>query len=188
MIKRGFKRMLGLFKTVLNGVKAGRNVYVGFNGKIINRGMMTLGDNVSLRGGRFYTAHGASRLLIDSGSDIGEYSTVSAQNLIRIGKNVLSGTHVFISDHNHEYIDVNVPIMFQGVRCGKDDRVEIGDGTWIGTNAVIAGNVRIGKNCVIGANSVVTRDIPDYCVAAGAPCRIIKQYDQENKKWKKIRN
>lgn len=53
--------------------------------------------------------------------------------------------------------------------------VEIGDGSWLGTHVVIAGNVEIGKNCVIGANSVVTKNIPNYCVAEGIPCRIINR-------------
>ncbi len=64
--------------------------------------------------------------------------------------------------------------------------MEIGDGTWIGTNAVIVGNVRIGKNCVIGANSVVTKDIPDYCVAVGIPCKVIKRYSLETQNWVKV--
>ena len=51
----------------------------------------------------------------------------------------------------------------------------IGDGSYIGINAVIVGNVRIGKHCVIGANSVVTKDVPDYCVAVGSPARVIKK-------------
>lgn len=67
----------------------------------------------------------------------------------------------------------------------KGDSVIISDGTWIGTNAVIVGNVKIGKNCVIGANSVVTKDIPDYCIAAGIPARIIKRYNIETHSWER---
>ena len=46
--------------------------------------------------------------------------------------------------------------------------------------------VTIGKNSVIGANSVVTKDIPDYCVAVGAPAKVIKKYDFESGKWLKV--
>lgn len=52
--------------------------------------------------------------------------------------------------------------------------VLIGDGSYIGINTVIVGNVKIGKHCVIGANSVVTKDVPDYSVAVGIPARVIK--------------
>lgn len=64
--------------------------------------------------------------------------------------------------------------------------VSIGDDTWIGTNVVIAGTIKIGKHCVIGANSVVTTDIPDYCVAVGSPCRVIKKYNKSSGLWEKM--
>ena len=53
--------------------------------------------------------------------------------------------------------------------------VIIEDNVWIGGNAVILPGVRIGANSVIGAGSVVTRDIPADCVAAGNPCRVIRE-------------
>lgn len=56
----------------------------------------------------------------------------------------------------------------------KGQTVTIGDGSYIGINAVIVGNVKIGKHCVIGANSVVTEDVLDYCVAVGSPEKVIK--------------
>lgn len=58
----------------------------------------------------------------------------------------------------------------------KSQTVSIGDGSYIGINTVIVGNVKIGKHCVIGANSVVTKDVPDYCVAVGSPVKIVKKY------------
>ena len=63
--------------------------------------------------------------------------------------------------------------------------VSIGDDTWIGTNVVIVGTVEIGKHCVIGANRVVTHDIPDYCVAAGSPCKVLKRYNMVTREWEK---
>lgn len=46
---------------------------------------------------------------------------------------------------------------------------------------MIVGNVRIGKHCVIGANSVVTKNIPDYCVAVGSPVKVIKNIDKKER-------
>lgn len=63
--------------------------------------------------------------------------------------------------------------MDQGI-VQKGQKVYIGDGSYIGINTVIVGNVKIGKHCVIGANSVVTHDIPDYSVATGCPAKVIK--------------
>lgn len=51
----------------------------------------------------------------------------------------------------------------------------IGDNCFIGIRTIILPNVRIGNGCIIGAGSVVTKDIPDNCIAAGNPARIIKQ-------------
>ena len=52
---------------------------------------------------------------------------------------------------------------------------------------VVVGKVRIGKHCVIGANSVVTKDIPDYSVAAGIPAKVIKRYDFEKSEWVRVK-
>lgn len=62
----------------------------------------------------------------------------------------------------------------------------IGEGSWIGTNVVIVGNVRIGKRCVIGANSVVTKDIPNHCIAVGIPAKVVKQYNVHTGCWERI--
>ena len=53
--------------------------------------------------------------------------------------------------------------------------VTIGDNVWIGGNSVIVPGVHIGSNTVIGAGSVVTKDIPDWVIAAGNPCRVIRK-------------
>lgn len=60
--------------------------------------------------------------------------------------------------------------------------VTIGDNVWIGGNTVICPGVHIGSNTVIGAGSVVTRDIPDWCIAAGNPCRVIRKITADDKK------
>ncbi|MDD5794327.1 MAG: acyltransferase, partial [Clostridiales bacterium] len=124
---------------------------------------------------------------IGEGSNIGRRCEISAANKIIIGKNVLIAPNVFISDCSHEYEDVNKPIMYQGLNSVHNE-VYIGDGSWIGINSVICGNIKIGKNCVIGSNTIVKSDIPDYSVAVGAPAKIVKMYDFEDKKWKRVRN
>ena len=61
--------------------------------------------------------------------------------------------------------------------------VTIGDNVWIGGNTIILPGVHIGSNTVIGAGSVVTKDIPDWVVAAGNPCRVIKKITEDDKKY-----
>lgn len=60
--------------------------------------------------------------------------------------------------------------------------VTVGDNVWIGGSAVICPGVQIGSNVVIGAGSVVTKDIPDWCVAAGNPCKVIRQITEADRR------
>lgn len=124
-------------------------------------------------------------ILIGEGTNIGRRCIISAANSITIGKYVLLAPNVFIADTHHAYQQIGVPIMYQGITT-HEDRIEIGDETWIGINAVVMGNVTIGKHCVIGANSVVNRDIPDYCVAVGNPARVVKSFDPATQEWVKV--
>jgi acetyltransferase-like isoleucine patch superfamily enzyme len=61
--------------------------------------------------------------------------------------------------------------------------VTIGDNVWIGGNVVLCPGVSIGSNSVIGAGSVVTRDIPDWSVAAGNPARVLRTITEEDRKY-----
>lgn len=60
--------------------------------------------------------------------------------------------------------------------------VQVGDNVWLGGNTVVCPGVKIGSNTVIGAGSVVTRDIPCWCVAAGNPCRVIRKITEDDKR------
>jgi acetyltransferase-like isoleucine patch superfamily enzyme len=97
-----------------------------------------------------------------------------------IGDNVLTANNVFITDNSHSYQDIDRPIIEQPVVFGGS--VEVGSGSWLGENVCILSS-NVGRNSVIGANSVVTRDVPDYCVAVGAPAMIIKHYNHDSCTW-----
>ena len=88
--------------------------------------------------------------------------------LVAIGNNVtLTGVTVLAHDASTQ-----IPL---GV--SKVGRVIIGDEVFVGHGSIILPNTRIGNRVVIGAGSVVARDIPDNCVAAGNPVRILGSYD-----------
>lgn len=131
--------------------------------------------------------HSEPIISIGEGSNIGRRCIISAANSISIGSNVLIAPNVFIADTHHEYRHIGIPIMHQGIST-QEARVVIGDGTWVGINTVIMGDVSIGKNCVIGANSVVNKNIPDYCIVAGNPARVVKMFDVETGTWLRVRN
>lgn len=121
-----------------------------------------------------------SSLVIGDNCIFGYNNHIVAIGEIIIGNNVLTANQVYISDNIHEYKNINIPIMNQPVVC--TGKISIGDGSWLGENVCIIG-ASIGRNCVIGANTVVTNDIPDYCVAVGTPARIIKQFNIVTGNW-----
>ncbi len=119
------------------------------------------------------------------------------------GKNIEAGKHLFVN-YNCTILDVakvkigdncllapNVAIYTAGHPVHPDTRasmyeygkeVTIGDNVWIGGNAVICPGVHIGNNVVIGAGSVVTKDIPDWAIAAGNPCKVIRLITEADRK------
>lgn len=85
---------------------------------------------------------------------------------ITIGSNLMCGANVMIgdrNDHEDEYPQF------------APEPVVIGNHVWLGMNSVVMKGVTIGDNVIIGANSVVTKDIPSNSIAAGIPCKIIKE-------------
>lgn len=107
---------------------------------------------------------------------IGKGSGIVGHLSVAIGDDVWTGHHVYITDQNHGYDDVDRPISRQTM---PERPVSIGDGSWIGHGTVVLPGARIGRHVTVGANSVVTGALPDFCVAAGNPARVIKRYDPE---------
>ena len=97
---------------------------------------------------------------------------------VKIGDNCQMAPNVSIYTAGHPIHPFSRNSMYE---YGKE--VTIVDNVWIGGNTVICPGVTIGHNTVIGAGSVVTRDIPDWSVAAGNPCRVIRKItDQDRRK------
>lgn len=97
---------------------------------------------------------------------------------VKIGNNCQFAPNVSIYTAGHPIHPVSRNSLYEyGIS------VTIGDNVWIGGNTVILPGVHIGSNTVIGAGSVVTKDIPDWVVAAGNPCRVVKQITEEDKKY-----
>ena len=119
-------------------------------------------------------------------------------NRIEVGKNFFANYNLTVLDvakvriGDNAQIAPNVSIYTAGHPIHPDSRnsgyeygieVSIGDNVWIGGNAVIMPGVTIGNNAVIGAGSVVTRDIPDNVIAAGNPCRIIREITDSDRDY-----
>ena len=97
---------------------------------------------------------------------------------VKIGDNCMLAPNVSIFTAGHPIYPSTRNSAYE---YGK--AITIGDNVWIGGNTVICPGVHIGSNVVIGAGSVVTRDIPDWCVAVGNPCRVMRTITQaDNRK------
>jgi acetyltransferase-like isoleucine patch superfamily enzyme len=106
---------------------------------------------------------------------IGDFSgfsgtVIAAAGSIRIGSNVLCGANTTITDFDWHGIEPELRNS-----SPAPEPVVIEDNVWLGLNSIVLKGVRIGKNSVIGANSVVTKDIPPNVIAAGNPCRVIRE-------------
>ena len=105
---------------------------------------------------------------------IGRGTAVVGHLAIDIGDDVYTGMNVYITDQNHGYEDLTLPI---GVQTPSEKPVTIGPGSWIGSGAVILPGARIGAHVVVGANSVVRGEIPDHSVVVGVPGRVVRRHD-----------
>jgi acetyltransferase-like isoleucine patch superfamily enzyme len=145
-----------------------------------NKYEIAIGNNVRLFDGLRFGAY-AGPIKIGDRSRIGFFSVFRGPAFL--GKASLISHHVVIVGGGHQFDKMDSLFVDQGVEIGP---VNIGDSAWIGSNVTIVPGVTIGEHAVIGANSVVTKDIPSYCIAAGCPARVIKRYDFEKKEWVKV--
>lgn len=115
---------------------------------------------------------------ISIGSNVSMQSNchISAINSVTIDDNVLMASFIYISDHSHgeptvemmEIPPLERPLFSKGP-------IHICRNVWLGEKVSVMPGVTIGEGSIIGANSVVTKDIPPYCVACGAPAKVIKK-------------
>lgn len=132
----------------------------------ILKGLLCIKDHVNIEP-NFFCDYGYN---IELGSNFYSNHNLTILDVckVTIGDNVLFGPNVMISTATHP-LD---PIERLSTEYGSP--ITIGNNVWFGGNVSILPGVTIGDNCVIGAGSVVTRDIPESCVAVGNPCRVTK--------------
>lgn len=115
-------------------------------------------------------------LIIGENCDIGQYNHITCVNRVFIGNGVLTGRWVTITDNSHgnsSYESLQQRPSLRKVESKGD--VFIGDNVWIGDKCTILPNVHIGEGVIVAANSVVTKDVPPYCVVGGNPAIILKK-------------
>ena len=151
-----------------------------FNEKYIEIGQDTMiGEHVALSAGMMPGQDCLTNPVVRIGDRclIGRGSGIVGHLSIDIGNDVWTGHYVYITDQSHGYEDVNKSISLQSQ---PERPVSIGDGSWLGHGVVVLPGARIGKNVAVGANSVVTGELPDFCVAVGSPAKVIREYSPES--------
>ena len=150
-------------------IHAGCKIHSGVQVQLKQGGFIELQSQVIVRQNCHVEAWGgALRMGRNSGLNLGCY--VVAMEEITIGENVMIGPYVVIVDHDHGTENSGVPMVLQKMKTAP---VTIRDDVWIGAHVTIAKGVQIGRGAIVGANAVVTHDVPEYCIAAGVPAKVI---------------
>jgi acetyltransferase-like isoleucine patch superfamily enzyme len=117
-------------------------------------------------------------ITIGARCSIGRGTSIVGRQRIEIGDDVTIAPNVYITDHNHAYADVDVPI---GLQYPTHEPVRIGDGTWIAAGATILPGADIGRHVTVGAGAVVRGRVDDHTVVAGSPARVVRRW--HNGEW-----
>ncbi len=137
---------------------------------------LSVGEHVMLTP-PFYCDHG-NKISIGNHFYANTGLTILDENYVTIGDNVYFAPHVSIYTATHP---IDAAVRNTDLEYAKP--VKIGNDVWIGGNTVINPGVTIGNNVVIGSGSVVTKDIPSGVVAAGNPCRVIREITEADSKY-----
>ena len=143
----------------------------GFALDIPDHGTLVVGAGVDFRRGFVCEISGNGRVSIGAGSIFTSHALIQCSTSIDIGKRAVFGQSLLMADGNHRYRDPDTHLLDQGYDYRP---ITIGDGAMVTTKCTVLAD--IGERSVIGANSVVTRPIPAFCLAAGAPARVVDYF------------
>lgn len=165
-------------------IKEGGN-NINIVGKYYSKGLkyVSIGDNFSAGSGFriecwdfFENEKFTPEIIIGNNVCFNFWCHIGAINKIIIKDNVLIGSNVLITDHDHGKFEMSDLLLAPGKRkLHSKGIVVINENVWIGENVSILAGVSIGKGSIVASNSVVTKNIPDFSLVAGVPAKIIKE-------------
>ena len=160
-------------------IRFGRGVFIGpgFSLHIPDRGTFIAGDRVEFRRGFRAEVAGTGRITIGADSHITYYVLMQCTTSIDIGERCMFGQSTIVLDGQHRFRDLTRPMLEQGYDFTP---LTIEDDATVTTKCTIMAD--IGRRAFIGANSVVSRPIPAYTVAVGAPARVIEYFGPEGER------
>ena len=143
----------------------------GFSLHIPHGGAFVVGPGVEFRRGFRAEVEGRGRITIGAGSICTYYVLMQCSTTIDVGERCMFGQSTIVVDGQHRFRDLDRPMLEQGYDFAP---VRIGDDATITTKCTIMADV--GRRAFVGANAVVTRPVPDYCVAVGVPARVVEYF------------
>ena len=132
-------------------------------------------NEVGLEYNQFNIVRGKQFIKIGKDFWMGYFCILDGSGGLEIGNYVSlsSGVHIYTHDTSfYRALNLQKDIL-NGTHC-KRSSVKIGNNVQIGANSVVLKGVTIGNNTIIGALSLVNKNIPDNCIAAGSPCKILR--------------
>lgn len=159
------------------------------NPLLLNHEFISIGNNVVIWDdarveGVSYYAHGKfnPHIILEDGVSFQQRCHITAADTLIVGKNTIASFDVMITNIDHEYENISLPIADQPLLVKKTN---IGENCFLGSGVKIQAGTILGKHCIVGTNAVVRGHFPDYCVIVGIPARIVKRYDKKKSKWRK---
>lgn len=153
---------------------------------------ISLGDRVSLgHDARLEAIHTfgndsfTPEIIIGDNVSFQQRCHITAAGKLQVGANTMASFDVMITDIDHGYQEIGLPISRQSLEVKM---TSIGENCFLGAGVKIQAGTILGTQCIVGANAVVRGTFPDFCVIAGVPARIIKKYDRNTKKWERVKD
>ena len=143
----------------------------GFDLIIPGTGEFVVDDGADFRRGFVAEVNDGGRITIGMGCTFTSFALIQCSTSITIGRRCVFGQNLMIADGNHRFRDHTQHLLDQGYDFRP---VTIGDNAVVTSKCTILADV--GEGAVIGANSVVTRPVPAFCLAAGAPAKVIEYF------------
>jgi len=150
----------------------GRNVVFEKGTLVFHAENVYIGDNVYIGHHAILKGYYKNKMIIGSGTWIGQQCFFHSAGGLIIGRNVGIAPGVKIITSSHKTGDIKKPVLHSPIEFKK---VTIEDDCDIGTGSILLPGVSIGKGAIVGAGSVVTRDVSPYSVVAGVPAKVLKK-------------
>ncbi|HEM6086699.1 acyltransferase [Streptococcus suis] len=164
--------------------KVGKSSYLASSISIIGAKNIFIGDKVRIFPGNRMETYNNGSIHIGDNCSIGQnFHVTSTDKELIIGSNTTILGNVFVTNIDHDYRNIGVPILEQPMLFKE---TIIGENCFIGFGASIQAGTVLGKQCIVGTNAVVRGTYPDYSVIVGVPAKAIKRYNEETGDWEKI--